>query len=101
MSETYVRPAPYIEERSEQLLKTVFGDPNAERRQGESLEDFNLRRFGRAGVPRQIPAFEIAGLTGDQIAAFQRARQGIGQFLPFLQQARGTVEIDLCREKTR
>ena len=42
MSETYVRPAPYIEERSEQLLKTVFGDPNAERRQGESLEDFNL-----------------------------------------------------------
>ena len=92
MSETYVRPAPYIEERSEQLLKTVFGDPNAERRQGESLEDFNLRRFGRAGVPRQIPAFEIAGLTGDQIAAFQRARQGIGQFLPFLQQARGTVD---------
>ena len=97
MVETYVRPSPFIEERSEQLLKTVFGDPDAERRkddQGnfiESEEDFNLRKFGRAGVARQIPAFQIADLTGDQRAAFARARQGIDSFAPFITQAGGTL----------
>ena len=35
--------APYIEKRSEQLLASVFGDPNATRRDGESDADFNLR----------------------------------------------------------
>jgi hypothetical protein len=97
MAETYVRPAPFIEERSEQLLKTVFGDPDAERRKDEqgnfieSEEDFELRKFGRAGIARQIPAFQIADLTGDQRAAFARARQGIDSFAPFITQAGGTL----------
>ena len=42
--------APYIERRSEQLLASVFGDPNATRNPGESDADFNLRKFGRAGI---------------------------------------------------
>jgi hypothetical protein len=99
MAETFVRQAPYIEERSEQLLASVFGDPNAERRKDpntgeftEGLEDFNLRRFGRAGVSRQVPQYSIAGLNQDQIDAFQRTRQGLGGFAPFLQQAQGTLQ---------
>lgn len=92
MSETVVRQAPYIEERSEQLLASVFGDPNATRQEGETDEQFNLRRFGRAGVSRQIPQYQIAGLNQDQIDAFQRTRQGLGGFAPFLQQAQGTLQ---------
>lgn len=99
MSETVVRQAPYIEERSEQLLASVFGDPTAERRKDpntgeftEGLEDFNLRRFGRAGVSRQVPQYSVAGLNQDQIDAFQRTRQGLGGFAPFLQQAQGTLQ---------
>ncbi len=99
MAETVVRQAPYIEERSEQLLASVFGDPNAERRKDpdtgeftEGLEDFNLRRFGRAGVSRQVPKYSVAGLNQDQIDAFQRTRQGLGGFAPFLQQAQGTLQ---------
>jgi len=45
-SETVYRQAPYIEERSEQLLASIFGDPNAERRkddQGNFTE--NRRRL--------------------------------------------------------
>jgi hypothetical protein len=99
MAETVYRQAPYIEERSEQLLASVFGDPNAERRKDpdtgeftEGLEDFNLRRFGRAGVSRQVPQYSVAGLNQDQIDAFQRTRQGLGGFAPFLQQAQGTLQ---------
>jgi len=39
MAETFVRQAPYIEERSEQLLASVFGDPNAERRKDPNTGD--------------------------------------------------------------
>ena len=96
-SETVYRQAPYIEERSEQLLASIFGDPNAERRkddQGnftETEEDFNLRRYGRAGVGRQIPAYEVAGFSPDQIAAMQLARSGIGGFAPFMNLGKDTL----------
>ena len=45
-TEQTVRQAPYIEARSEQLLASLFGDPNAVQEQGESDADFKLRRFG-------------------------------------------------------
>ena len=96
-TEQTVRQAPYIEERSEQLLASIFGDPNAERRkddQGnftETEEDFNLRRYGRAGVGRQIPAYEVAGFSPDQMAAMQLARQGIGGFAPFMNLGASTL----------
>jgi len=62
--------APYIEKRSEQLLASVFGDPNATRRDGESDADFNLRKFGRAGIAQQVPGYQFAGFTPEQQRAF-------------------------------
>ena len=83
-TEQTVRQAPYIEERSEQLLASVFGDPNAVQETGESDEAFNLRRYGRAGIGRQIPAWQVAGFSPDQQAAFQLARSGGGGLAPFM-----------------
>ena len=90
-SETVYRQAPYIEERSEQLLASVFGDPNAVKEANESDEAFNLRRYGRAGVGRQIPKYEIAGFSPDQEAAFNLARSGIGGFAPFMNLGASTL----------
>ena len=90
-TEQTVRQAPYIEARSEQLLASLFGDPNAVQEQGESDADFKLRRFGRAGVGRDIPAYEVAGFSPDQIAAMQLARSGIGGFAPFMNLGASTV----------
>ena len=89
--ETVYRQAPYIEERSEQLLASVFGDPNAVQETGESDEAFKLRRYGRAGVGRDIPAYEIAGFSPDQEAAFNLARAGIGGFAPFMNLGASTL----------
>ena len=90
-TEQTVRQAPYIEARSEQLLASLFGDPNAVQEQGESDADFRLRKFGRAGVGRDIPAYEVAGFSPDQMAAMQLARQGIGGFAPFMNLGASTV----------
>ena len=90
-TEQTVRQAPYIEERSEQLLASVFGDPNAVQQDGESDADFALRRYGRAGVGRQIPAYEVAGFSPDQFAAMQLARSGIGGFAPFMNLGASTL----------
>jgi hypothetical protein len=90
-TEQTVRQAPYIEERSEQLLASVFGDPNAVQETGESDEAFKLRRYGRAGVGRDIPAYEIAGFSPDQEAAFNLARAGIGGFAPFMNLGASTL----------
>jgi len=90
-TEQTVRQAPYIEARSEQLLASLFGDPNAVQETGESDADFRLRKFGRAGVGRQIPAYEVAGFSPDQMAAMQLARQGIGGFAPFMNLGASTL----------
>ena len=37
-----------------------------------------------AEAPPTLPAYEVAGLSEDQIAAIERARQGIGAYQPFL-----------------
>lgn len=90
-TEQTVRQAPYIEARSEQLLASLFGDPNAVQETGESDADFKLRRFGRAGVGRDIPAYEVAGFSPDQMAAMQLARTGIGGFAPFMNLGASTL----------
>jgi len=83
--------APYIEKRSEQLLASVFGDPNAVRRKDadgkftETEEAFNLRKFGRAGIAQKIPGYEFAGFTPEQQRAFGLASQNIGGYAPALQ----------------
>ena len=85
--------APFIERRAEQLLASVFGDPNAVKRAGESDADFNLRKFGRAGIAQNIPAFQFAGFTPEQSRAFGLASQNVGAFQPALQQAGGTLGL--------
>jgi len=89
---TYNRLAPYIEERGKQLLGATFGDPNAVQQTGESNEDFQVRKLGRAAVAQNIPAFQIAGLNPQQQQAMSMASQGIGQYQPFLNQASGTID---------
>jgi len=61
----YQRQAPFIEERAEKLLESVFG-----------AEDLAAR-------PITIPAYEVAGLSPQQIAAMQRAEAGLGAYQPF------------------
>ena len=88
---SYSRLAPYIEERGKQLLAATFGDPNAVRQPGETEENFQARKLGRAGVPQPIAGFQVAGLTPEQQQALTMAQQGIGQFQPFLDQAGATI----------
>ena len=91
--QSVTRQPPYIENRTEQLLASVFGNPTAERRKDESgaftetEEDFNLRKFGRAGISQPIPGFQFAGFTPEQQQAFGLASSGIGSYAPYLQQA--------------
>jgi len=97
VTEQTVRQAPFIEQRSEQLLASIFGDPTAERRKDEAgaftetEEDFNLRRFGRAGIGRQIPSYQVAGFSPDQLEAMRMGRLGLGGFAPHLAAAQGTL----------
>jgi hypothetical protein len=85
--------APYIEKRSEQLLASVFGDPNAVKREGETEEAFQLRKLGRAGIAQTIPGYEFAGFTPEQQQAFGLASQNVGSYGPALQQAMGSATL--------
>ena len=85
--------APYIEKRSEQLLASVFGDPNAVKRADETEEAFQLRKLGRAGIAQQIPGFQFAGFTPEQQQAFGLASQNVGSYAPALQQAMGSTGL--------
>ena len=84
---------PYIEKRAEQLLASVFGDPTAVKKEGETDEAFQLRKFGRAGIAQQIPGFQFAGFTPQQQQAFGLASQQVGSYKPALQQAMGTTGL--------
>ena len=87
------RQAPYIEKRSEQLLASVFGDPDAVKRADETEEAFQLRKLGRAGIAQQIPGYEFAGFTPEQQQAFGLASQNVGSYAPALQQAMGSTGL--------
>ena len=69
--------SPYIEDYSRRLLASYFGSP------GEYE--------GLISKPRDIPIEQTAGLTPLQIQARQ-ASQGLGQFAPYIDQARGMIE---------
>tara|TARA_X000001388_G_scaffold6496_1_gene4177 strand:- start:301 stop:1296 length:996 start_codon:yes stop_codon:yes gene_type:complete len=90
------RQPEYIEKRAEQLLASVFGDPNATRRSGESDADFNLRKFGRAGISQPVPAFQFAGFTPQQQQAFGLASQNVGAFQPALQRGMSTADLGVA-----
>ena len=85
--------APYIEKRSEQLLASVFGDPNAVKGADETEEAFQLRKLGRAGIAQTIPGYQFAGFTPEQQQAFGLASQNVGGYAPALQQAMGTATL--------
>jgi len=90
MVETYTNitaQPPYIEKRAEQLLTSVFGDPKAVKKAGETDEAFNLRKYGRAGIAQPTPGFQFASFSPEQQQAFSLASQGIGSYAPYLQQA--------------
>jgi len=90
MVETYTNitaQPPYIEKRAEQLLASVYGDPKAVKKEGETDEAFNLRKFGRAGIAQPTPGFQFASFSPEQQQAFSLAGQGIGSYAPYLQQA--------------
>jgi hypothetical protein len=73
----YQRQAPFIEERAEKLLESVFGEE------------------GLAAKPTTIPAYEVAGLSPQQLAAMQQVQAGLGAYQPFLEAARTTVGTGL------
>jgi hypothetical protein len=42
----YSRQAPFIEERAEQLLGSIYGIPNYQQQAGETEEEYQLRLEG-------------------------------------------------------
>ena len=86
------RQAPFIEKRSEQLLASVFGDPNAVQSPGESDAAFNLRKFGLSGVSNPIPGQQLAGFTAPQTSAFGLAQAGVGSYADELAKARAMTD---------
>ena len=88
----FQRQAPFIEDRVEKLLASVFGIPQI----GEPGDpDFREGKEGLAGRATTIPAFEVAGLSPQQQAAIKRAQEGLGAYQPFLDAAGTTIGTGL------
>jgi len=95
MAETiyqYQRQAPFIEDRAEKLLASVFGAPQI----GEEGDpDYQAAITGLADQPSTVPAYEVAGLSPQQQAAIKRAEAGLGAYQPDLDAARTTIGTGL------
>ena len=97
----YQRQAPFIEERAEQLLGSIYGVPVAPgeapppKLEGETEEQYQLRIKGLAGIPQAVAAKQVAPLEQAQLTAIQEAQAGLGAYRPFLQQAEQTVGAGL------
>lgn len=87
------RQAPFIEKRSEQLLASVFGDPNAVQSPGESDAAFQYRKFGLSGVQNPVPGQQLAGFTAPQTQAFNLAQQGVGGYADQLAKAGAMTDM--------
>ena len=95
MAETiyqYQRQAPFIEDRAEKLLASVFGAPQVGQ---EGDADYQAAITGLADQPSTVPAYEVAGLSPQQQAAIQRAEAGLGAYQPDLDAARTTIGTGL------
>ena len=88
----YQRQAPFIEERAEKLLASIFGTP-AKGVEGE--EGYQAAVKGLADLPTTVPAYEVAGLSPQQIQAMQLAQTGLGAYQPSLEAARTTIGTGL------
>ena len=84
----YQRQAPFIEERAEKLLASIFGTP-AVGTEGE--EGYQAAVKGLAELPTDVPAYEVAGLSPQQQQAISTAMAGLGAYQPFLQGAQEQV----------
>ena len=95
MAEEYVqyqRQAPFIEQRAEKLLASIFGTP-AQGVEGE--EGYQAAVKGLADLPTTVPAYEVAGLSPQQIQAMQLAQTGLGAYQPSLEAAKTTIGTGL------
>ena len=88
----YQRQAPFIEERAEKLLASIFGTP-AKGVEGE--EGYQAAVKGLADLPTTVPAYEVAGLSPQQLRAMQLAQTGLGAYQPSLEAARTTIGTGL------
>ena len=88
----YQRQAPFIEERAEKLLASIFGTPAV----GEPGDpDYQEAVKGLADLPTKVPAYEVAGLSPQQQKAISTAMAGLGAYQPDLEAARTTVGTGL------
>ena len=88
----YQRQAPFIEQRVEKLLASIFGTP-AQGVEGE--EGYQAAVKGLADLPTTVPAYEVAGLSPQQIQAMQLAQTGLGAYQPSLEAAKTTIGTGL------
>ena len=88
----YQRQAPFIEERAEKLLASIFGTP-AKGVEGE--EGYQAAVKGLADLPTTVPAYEVAGLSPQQQKAISTAMSGLGAYQPDLEAARTTIGTGL------
>jgi hypothetical protein len=88
----YQRQAPFIEERAEKLLASIFGTP-AQGVEGE--EGYQAAVKGLADLPTTVPAYEVAGLSPQQQKAISTAMSGLGAYQPALEAARTTIGTGL------
>jgi len=88
----YQRQAPFIEQRAEKLLASIFGTP-AQGVEGE--EGYQAAVKGLADLPTTVPAYEVAGLSPQQQKAISTAMAGLGAYRPDLEAARTTIGTGL------
>ena len=88
----YQRQAPFIEQRVEKLLASIFGTP-AKGVEGE--EGYQAAVKGLADLPTTVPAYEVAGLSPQQQKAISTAMSGLGAYQPDLEAARTTIGTGL------
>jgi hypothetical protein len=82
----FQRQAPFIEERAEKLLASIFGTP---------ATDTTEAVKGLAELPTEVPAYEVAGLSPQQQKAISTAMAGLGAYQPALEAARTTIGTGL------
>jgi hypothetical protein len=88
----YSRQAPFIEDRAEKLLASIFGTPQV----GEEGDaDYKAAVKGLAELPTDVPAYEVAGLSPQQQKAISTAMAGLGAYKPDLDAARTTIGTGL------
>ena len=82
----YQRQAPFIEQRVEKLLASIFGTPATGTTEAVK---------GLAELPTSVPAYEVAGLSPQQQQAISTAMAGLGAYQPYLQAAGTTIGTGL------